>query len=58
MAVQTWRMWRIEARSMPQRIGDLAVVVLRLLKVVKEFELEGEFGVLVVFELWKAAQFY
>ena len=43
---------------MPQRIGDLAVVVLRLPKVVKQFELEGEFGVLVVFELWKAAQFY
>ena len=43
---------------MPQRIGDLAVVVLSLPKVVKQLELEGEFGVLVVFELWKAAQFY
>ena len=39
-------------------MGDLAVVVLRVPKVVKQFELEGEFGVLVVFELWKAAQSY
>ena len=45
VVVQTWRKCRIVAE-------------LRLPKVVKQFELEGEFGVLVVFELWKAAQFY